>query len=174
MRVISILVIFLLVALGALSALIYSGMINVTAKEPEPRYVRWFLQTAKIYSVQHHANRNVKPPDLNDPSLIEEGYRHYQETCVSCHGAPGIPPSRIGKGLRPPPPELAEELYPWSDAELFWIIDNGITMTGMPALGPAHSDAELWAIVAFVKRLRGMTPEEYQSFQKHHSDGHSH
>jgi len=174
MRVISILAIFILLAMGALSALVYSGMINVTAKEPEHRYLQWFLQTAKIYSVQHHANRNVKPPDLNDPSLIEEGYQHYQETCVSCHGAPGIQPSHIGKGLRPPPPELAKKMYPWSDAELFWIIDNGIKMTGMPALGPAHSDAELWALVAFVKRLPEMTAENYQSFHKHHSDGHSH
>ena len=174
MRVTSLLAIFILVALGALLALVYSGVINVAAKEPEHPYERWLLQTAKIYSVQYHANQNVKPPDLNDPSLIEEGYQHYRETCVTCHGAPGIQPSEIGKGLSPPPPELAKDAYPWSDAELFWIIENGIKMTGMPALGPAHSEGELWALVAFVKRLPQMTAKEYQSFREHDAHRHSH
>lgn len=93
---------------------------------------------------------------------------------MSCHRAPGIPPSHIGKGQRPPPPELAKEIYPWLDAELFWIIDNGITKTGMPALGPAHTEAELWSLVAFVKQLPQMTAERYQSFRKHDLEGHSH
>lgn len=177
LRVISILgfiIILAILATGAISALIYSGAINVAATDPHHPFVRALLQTATKYSVQHHANQNVKPPDLNDPSLIEEGYQHYRETCVTCHGAPGIQPSEIGKGLRPPPPELAKEMYPWSDTELFWIIENGIKMTGMPALGPAHSEGELWALVAFVKRLPQMTAEEYQSFRKHDSHRHSH
>lgn len=174
LRVISTRGMFILLPIGALSALIYSGVINVAATEPHHPVVRWLLQTAKIYSVQHHAPLDVKPPDLNEPSLIQEGSQHYRETCVTCHGAPGIQPSQVGKGLRPAPPELAKGMHPWSDAELFWIIENGIKMTGMPALGPSHSDAELWAIVAFVKKLRKMTAEEYQSFSKHHSDGHSH
>src|SRR2546423_13483863 len=56
--------------------------------------------------------------------------------CVQCHGAPGRDPGIVGKGLRPPPPVLSEAVRPWDRAELFWIVKNGIKMTGMPASGP--------------------------------------
>ena len=175
LRVIVTLGTIILLTIVALSASIYTGVVSVAATEPHHPFVRWLLQTAKVYSVQHHADLRVKPPDLNGPSLIQEGYQHYQETCAACHGAPGIPPSDVGKGLRPQPPELAKAAYPWSDAELFWIIGNGIKMTGMPAFGPAHSNEELWAMVAFVRKLPKMTAEEYQSFANHHSSNrHSH
>ena len=182
LRVIVTLGIIILLTIVTGAALIYSGVVSVAAKEPHYPLVRRFLQTAKLYSVQHHTDGDVKAPHLNDPSLIRAGYEHYRETCLSCHGAPGVPPSDVGKGLRPSPPELAKDVYPWTDTELFWIIDNGIKMTGMPALGLTHSREELWAIVAFVKKLPHMTPEEYQSFDDHDfsnrdhhsSNGHSH
>ena len=63
--------------------------------------------------------------------------------CVVCHGAPGKEPSYIRQGLRPEPPNLAESSKRWGGAELFWIIKNGIKMTGMPAFGPTHQDEEI-------------------------------
>lgn len=53
-----------------------------------------------------------------------------------------------------------------NDAELYWIIENGIKMTGMPAFGPTHSKDELWGIVAFVRHLPSMSPKEYQTMVK--------
>jgi mono/diheme cytochrome c family protein len=49
----------------------------------------------------------------------------------------------------------------WSDAELFWIVKNGIKMTGMPAFGPTHGDEDLWAIVAIMKELPELSEEAY-------------
>ena len=43
---------------------------------------------------------------------------------------------------------------------MFWVIKNGLKMTGMPSWAD-HSDEEIWATVAFLKKLPGMTPEEY-------------
>lgn len=53
-----------------------------------------------------------------------------------------------------------------SEAELYWIVRNGIKMTGMPAFGPTHEDQELWAIVAFWKRMTQMEPKEYEAMAK--------
>jgi mono/diheme cytochrome c family protein len=68
-------------------------------------------------------------------------------------------------GMYPAPPDLASgnlfrEMGP---AEIFWVIKNGLKMTGMPAFGVNHEDDELWGIVAFLEGLPKMTPQEYTS-----------
>jgi len=84
--------------------------------------------------------------------------------CFSCHGAPGHKPSEIGRGLNPKPPQLdAEEIQGRSDAELYWIIKNGVRMTGMPAFGPTHEEKELWSIIAFLRRLPEMDAKAYDA-----------
>jgi len=70
--------------------------------------------------------------------------------------------SEVGLGLNPPAPDLAESAADLSPGEIFWILKNGIKMTGMPAFGPTHDDAKLWDITAFVGRLADMTPEQYR------------
>ncbi|MCX5909784.1 MAG: cytochrome c [Deltaproteobacteria bacterium] len=65
-----------------------------------------------------------------------------------------------------------------NDGEIYWIVRNGIKMTGMPAFGPTHNEDELWAIVAFVKRLPDLSSKEYESLAKessrHHREGEDH
>jgi mono/diheme cytochrome c family protein len=81
--------------------------------------------------------------------------------CVSCHGAPGVDASPVGEGLNPPAPDLTlARIQERSDGELFWLVQNGIRMTGMPAFGPTHRDEEIWEIVAFLRHLPELTPEE--------------
>ena len=65
--------------------------------------------------------------------------------------------------LYPPPADLteAERVSRWSDAELYWIIENGIKDTGMIALGPTHSEQDVWAVAAFVRQLPELKPERY-------------
>jgi mono/diheme cytochrome c family protein len=53
-----------------------------------------------------------------------------------------------------------------SDAELFWVAKNGLKMTGMPSFGKTHTDEQLWGIVAFVRRLPNLAPEEYGAMVK--------
>ena len=55
-------------------------------------------------------------------------------------------------------PTTAASLY--SPAELFSILKHGIKMTGMPAWSD-HSDDELWATVAFLEKLPGMSEQDY-------------
>jgi hypothetical protein len=62
-------------------------------------------------------------------------------------------------------------------AETFWTIKHGIKMSAMPAWGATHDDQAIWGIVAFLRKLPGMTPEQYQAMTKSSSEdegGHHH
>jgi mono/diheme cytochrome c family protein len=112
-------------------------------------------------SVRVHAAKAgvVAPADL--ASRAPKGAGDFAEMCVTCHGAPGREPSEIGLGLNPRPPGLGDVASLWSAEELFWIVKNGVRMTGMPAFGPTHDDDRIWSIVAFVRTLPGIDPETY-------------
>jgi len=154
-----------LIALLVLSLIfIYSGWYNVSTNEQENGILKWVLNTTKDRSIESRLE-DITVPNLNDPSMLKEGFEHYNEMCVSCHGAPGNEETELTKALNPPAPYLVEVAKEIDPKELFWITKNGIKMTGMPAWGKTHSDEKIWAIVAFVKKLSGMTAEEYQKME---------
>src|SRR5207237_2238623 len=101
-------------------------------------------------------------PNLTGPDRIRAGIRSDQAMCRVCHGRPGEESPPIREGLNPQPPKLdSERIRKRADAELFWVIKNGIRMTGMPAFGKTHKDQDVWSIVAFVRYLPTMRPGEY-------------
>jgi mono/diheme cytochrome c family protein len=100
-------------------------------------------------------------PFRSEPERLKAGLEGYRTLCVGCHGAPGVDPSPIGDGLNPPAPDLTlARVQERSDGELFWLVQNGIRMTGMPAFGPTHREEQIWEIVAFLRHLPELTPEE--------------
>jgi mono/diheme cytochrome c family protein len=155
----SILVAALVVLLGGF-AVIYAGLYDVAATEPHSPVTSWLLETARTRSIKAHAAGIHTPPGLDDPAKVIIGVEHYAAHCAVCHGAPGVPNGDIAHGLYPQPPNLSEAAKRYSPGELFWILKNGIKMSGMPAWSD-HSDAELWSTVAFLKRLPGMSEQEY-------------
>jgi plastocyanin/cytochrome c5 len=108
---------------------------------------------------------DVAVPDLERAELIEQGFATFDGTCAPCHGAPGVERSPIGQNQTPRPPEIADALATWNAAELFWITRHGIKMTGMPAWGPELADDEIWAIVAFMQVLPGLSPQDYEAMR---------
>jgi len=165
MKCFKVFVIITILGVGAGVGLIYSGRINVAATNPHNALVYWVLDTASDRSIRYHA-KGIKAPPVNDPAMVLAGFRHYREMCVGCHLAPGIQSSEISEGLMPKPPKLQEVAEEWTPAELFWVIKNGIKMTGMPAWGLTHSDKKLWQVVAFVKQLPTMTPAQYKDMDQ--------
>ncbi len=155
---------FVLLVLIALAVLfLFSGFYNVAAVQPHSPFTRWLLATLRDQSVAKHS-QIIQPPSLTDPQLAQAGFHEYHAMCFSCHNAPGDELSELAQGLNPPPPKLdADEVQVRSDAELYWIIQNGIRMTGMPAFGPTHKEETLWSIVAFLRRLPNLTPQEYKA-----------
>lgn len=144
---------------------IFSGVINVGATNPHNALTNFVLHTAMENSVRHHA-KDIQAPPLEDPDMVMDGFRHYREMCVGCHLAPGIKNSEIRQGLMPQPPKLQDEVEEWQPNELFWVIKNGVKMTGMPAWGPTHSDDKIWAMVAFLEKLPDMTAAQYKEMDK--------
>ena len=73
-----------------------------------------------------------------------------------CHGADGHTPTDNGRWMYPRASDLTSpEVAQYTDRELFWIIKNGIRLTGMPAFGKVESDENIWDLVNYVKTLRG-------------------
>lgn len=153
------------VAIVAGIVVMYSGIIDVGATNPHHPITEFVLSTTMDNSVKHHA-KGIKAPPLDDPKMVMDGFRHYREMCVGCHLAPGINSSEIRKGLMPEPPKLREVVDEWAPNELFWVIKNGVKMTGMPAWGPTHSDEKIWGMVAFLEKLPHMTAGQYKEMDK--------
>jgi mono/diheme cytochrome c family protein len=154
-----------LVLVGAVAGAIYAGLYNIAADIPHPQPVYWLLDTIRQRSVAARARDIVVPHDLDDANRISKGAGEYAEMCSGCHLAPGMKRTEISQGLYPRAPELRREtdLMP---AEQFWIIKHGVKMTGMPAWGVTHDDELLWDVVAFVRKLPELTPEQYQALVK--------
>ena len=89
----------------------------------------------------------------------------YSEMCSGCHLAPGMKRTEISQGLYPRAPELRRKTG-LTPAEQFWVVKHGIKMTGMPAWGVTHDDDLLWDVVAFVRKLPELTPEQYETLVK--------
>jgi mono/diheme cytochrome c family protein len=159
-----IVIVVILVEIIALVIGAYSGIPDVSATKPEGSIVDWFLNKIKDHSL-HSRAASIVAPSLNDSSLIATGFGHYNEMCVTCHGAPGKESDELAQGLNPPAPDLTQSTRDLSPAEMFLIVKNGIKMTGMPAWGSTHSDSAIWAMVAFLQRLQTLTPETYNAFQ---------
>lgn len=149
-------------AAGVALGVAYSGMYNVAATEPHSALEDWLLHTTMEQSVRARAGSIGAPAPFTQQQVLA-GSGDFNAMCVTCHGAPGRERGEVGKGLLPQPPALSRAADRWDREELFWIIKNGIRMTGMPAFGPTHSDEALWNIVAFVQTTRGMTPEQYRA-----------
>ncbi len=155
------LIIFVIVIGSGLSGALY----NVSTLSPDPGFLRWIFSSTSDNSVKYHAN-GIKVPSLTDSSMIAMGFDHYNEMCVTCHSGPGLSKSEAGIGLYPEAPNLARSAEHLSPQELFWVIKNGIKSTGMPGFARTHADDKIWAMVAFLEKMKDMTPQDYQAMKK--------
>ena len=153
---------FFVAVVAAVLAFIYSGLFDIAATTPHYAATHWAMRTVMVESVRSKA-RGVQVPELDDPEKVHAGFQNFHAMCVVCHGAPGVEPSEISKGLYPQPPDLAQAAKLWTPAELFVIIKYGIKMSGMPAWEQSHSGDEIWSLVAFLKVLPTMSVDEYQA-----------
>ena len=155
----------LAVLLAAAAAFVASGVYNVAATRQHTPPLYHLMYFAMRQSVKAHA-AGILAPQLADVARADRGFPLFRAHCVQCHGAPGTPPDAVAFGLLPLPPNLAEVARTWPPAELYWVVANGIKMTAMPAWRYRLSDAEIWDIVAFIKRLPAYSPQEYQALAR--------
>jgi len=99
--------------------------------------------------------RNDRNPLGHGPDVVEEGKAAFGAYCIVCHGLDGqntgVP---FAAQMSPPVPSLAsKQVQNYSDGQLKWIIENGISPSGMPASRGILSDDELWSIVVYLRHL---------------------
>jgi mono/diheme cytochrome c family protein len=105
-------------------------------------------------------------PMAGSAEAMQEGLQHFAKYCAMCHGNNGSnEKTPIGHGLFPKPPDLREApTQQLTDGELFYIIENGVRFTGMPAFGtgtPSEAgDRQVWQLVTFIRHLPTITPAE--------------
>jgi mono/diheme cytochrome c family protein len=155
-------VIGLLVALGGMGAavLIYSGWYSVAATEQHLRPTFRVLDIGLRRSVERHS-RGIEVPPLESAAVHARGFACFKAHCEQCHGAPGVARAEFAKGLLPVPSSLSQAAHDWLPAELYWITRHGIKMTGMPAWQFRLDEDALWATVAFLQKLPGLSAREY-------------
>ena len=147
----------LLIGAGA----VVSGAYNIAADDAHWGLTRDVIEYMRDRSVEVRS-AGVVVPKLTDAKMIADGASDYDEMCTSCHLAPGLAENEMRPGLNPKPPVLFQ--MPADDpAEQFWIVKHGLKMTGMPAWGFTHSDAEIWKIVAFLQKLPSLSPAQYKA-----------
>lgn len=139
----------------------WSGLYSVAASRGHWAVTEWLLTFAMRNSVKTHA-LGIEVPPLDNADLVTLGAAHFHSGCAYCHGAPGVPISPIARAMLPPPPDLASNMRPWRDRELFWIIKHGIKYTGMPAWSVQQRDDEVWALAAFLRRLPSLDAVQYR------------
>jgi len=103
-------------------------------------------------------------PWVTSPALLQEARENFTNHCAGCHGTDGDGRSGVGQNLYPRALDLRRaETQSLIDGEIHYIIQNGVRLTGMPALGNPHGgqdDNDAWKLVLFVRSLGEATPQE--------------
>ena len=156
---------FVIVGLGVLALLAVIVLVALSiftlSALPEPGRMETFLATqAKHYLVRRSSRRDV-PPALGDrQATVKEGERIFGTECGACHGNSGHNPTDAGRWMYPRAADLTSpDSQSYSDRELFWIVKNGIRLSGMPAFGKVESDEHIWDLVFYVRSLPRTNPQ---------------
>lgn len=109
--------------------------------------------------------RDRRSPLEQTEETFREGLAHFADHCAVCHNNDGSGDTVFGKGMYPKPPDMrGAATQSLTDGELFYIIEHGVPLTGMPGFGTGTADGELgtWQLVQFIRRLPRLTPEELE------------
>jgi cytochrome c553 len=149
-------------ALALALAVVSSGIVPVEASSGHWPITNWFLHYAMRRSIATHA-RSVDVPALDASWLVLKGAGHFETGCRPCHGAPDLAPPVIPRAMTPHPPALTDAIAGWSPAELFYVVKHGVKFTAMPAWPAQERDDEVFAMVAFLRKLPALDADAYRA-----------
>jgi len=167
-RFLSILVMLVLAAatLGIL-LVVYFVTAGVSART-QPGSVETFVaHTVRNLAIRTQV-RGVTNPVPRNEAVIAEGRDHFADHCASCHANDGSGNTEMGRGLYPKVPDMRlPATQNLSDAELFYIIENGVRFTGMAgwSTGTPAGEESSWHLVHFIRHLPRLTPEELEAME---------
>jgi mono/diheme cytochrome c family protein len=134
-------------------------------------------RNAHLLSIPSDA-RSTQNPVIASEEDLRAALLHFADHCAACHDNNGSGQTMYGMGLYPRPPDLRlPATQNLSDGELFWIIENGVRFTGMPAFASAgdhdaHGGAlESWKLVHFIRHLPHLTSAERVEMERYNPKG---
>jgi mono/diheme cytochrome c family protein len=166
----SVLLIVLAVAAGAAAlagaAIWAAGANGLSARTAPTTLERLLARAARRWAVPRAARAAVNPIVFS-PEVWAESRAHFADHCASCHANDGSGRTEMGQNLYPKAPDMRlTDTQNLTDGELYWIIGNGIRLTGMPAWGSGDgNDADTWKLVHFIRRLKDLGPGELKVMQ---------
>jgi len=163
-----IIAVFLLV--GAMTVLaVRLRQTGLSARTPPYAFEMLTARQVRHWSVPIASRKLTNPLSANAKTL-ERGRDHWADHCAICHANNGGGDTEMGRNLYPRAPDMRRaETQALTDGELYYIIRNGIPMTGMPAWGDptlGNSDSESWVLVAFIRHLPNLTFDEQAVMEK--------
>ena len=168
--------IVLVIAIGLLAAAAASILHDGLSARAQPSALETALAAVMRKVAMPSSAHAAKNPVANSPEVLREGRLHFADHCAICHGNDGSGDTMMGRGMYPKPPDLrAVQTQNRSDGGIFWIIENGVRLTGMPAFGDSSAEAsgehvnaeDSWKLVHFIRHLPALTAEERIEMEKY-------
>jgi len=171
--------IVLVLVLGLLGAAAASLLHHGLSTRPQPSALEAAIAATMRKLAMPASMRSAKNPVANSPEALRDGMLHFADHCAICHGNDGSGDTMMGRGMYPKPPDLrAAATQNRSDGEIFWIIENGVRLTGMPGFGGPHSNEgehsggeDSWKLARFIRHLPALTAEERVEMEKNNPKG---
>jgi cytochrome c553 len=129
----------------------------------EPSRLETFLASNIRYLSISRQARELANPVKSTPQVLTNARLHWADHCATCHGNDGRGETIVSAGMSPKPPNMrlpaTQEL---TDGELYYLIQNGVRMTGMPAWGDADDEKseDSWALVHFIRHIPSLSQDE--------------
>lgn len=159
-----------LVVVTAIGAFVFlkTGANGFSARAQPSGFEEFAAQTARRLALPAGAKEKQNPVP-NSAEGLSAAKEHWADHCASCHANDGSGENTIGRQMYPPAPDMRKErTQQMTDGELFYIIENGIRVTGMPAWGTGQEKDELdsWKLVRFIRHLPALTSDEIKEMEK--------
>jgi mono/diheme cytochrome c family protein len=159
-----------IIAIAAVGTWGWSVLSRGFSARDEPGSVETYVAGRLRSMAVPRTMRDEKNPLTASTEVLAGAMEHFADHCAICHANDGSGKTLIGRGLYPKPPDMRQAAtQDLTDGELYYIIQNGIRFTGMPAFGEESAgmgDEESWALVAFIRRLPTITAEEVEAMKE--------
>ncbi len=149
-------ILIVVIAFVSVAAAVIVGFarFKLDALQEPGRFETAFATRAKHALVRRSSRHGIPPAPANLQASIEEGDKLFGTECAACHGLDGHKLTDAGRWMYPRAADLKSlSVQQYSDRELFWIVKNGIRLSGMPAFARVESDEHIWNLVHFVRTL---------------------
>lgn len=139
--------------LGAISAMLGALLPGCAADKHASQEETSLANAAKDVAIPLEAGKRKNPLPESD-EIVSQGQEVFLGSCAQCHGPEARGDTNIGRNMTPPAMDLTSaHVQHWSDAELFWIIQNGVRLTGMPSWKSSISENDTWKLARFIHHL---------------------